>query len=325
MARARIVIVNFNAGDDLARCLAALRRQSQADFEVKIVDNASSDGSLRHVPDDARFSAVHAGGNIGFAAGCNLGAAGCAAAFLVFLNPDAFPEPDWLSALLAAAEKHPDAAMFGSLQLKAANPSLIDGAGDGYSCFGLPWRGGYGTPRGLLPDYAEAFSPCGAAAMYRTNWFARAGGFDPAFFCYVEDVDLAFRVRLLGGRCLQVNTAVVHHVGGAPLGGESDFIIYHSARNRLWTVVKDVPTLLLCIVAPLHVLHAVYLSMRWLGTPRAPAIRRGVRDAIADLPRVWAQRRGIQAAREVSAGAIARAIAWSVRAFRRHAIVLRPW
>src|ERR1035441_10765213 len=116
MAGARIVIVNFNAGENLRRCMAAVFAQTQTDFEVKIVDNASTDGSLRYVPDDHRFLIIHAGGNVGFAAGCNIGARDCAAPFVVFLNPDAFPESGWLAALVRAAQSHPDAAMFGSLQ-----------------------------------------------------------------------------------------------------------------------------------------------------------------------------------------------------------------
>jgi hypothetical protein len=121
MAGARIVIVNFNAGDNLRRCIAALSAQTKTDFEVRIVDNASTDGSLRYVPDDDRFLVIHAGRNVGFAAGCNLGASDCAAPFVVFLNPDAFPEPGWLEALLRAAKNYPDAAMFGSLQVSATD------------------------------------------------------------------------------------------------------------------------------------------------------------------------------------------------------------
>ena len=192
MAEAQIVIVNFNAGENLHRCTAALLAQTERDFEVRVVDNASTDGSLKYIPSDIRFLVIHAGGNIGFAAACNLGSQNCAAPFLAFLNPDAFPEPNWLERLLGAAKNHPDAAMYGSLQLSAADNTILDGAGDCYSCFGYPWKGGHGQPVTALPDYAEAFSPCAAAAMYRKEWFARAGYFDERFFCYIEDIDLAF-------------------------------------------------------------------------------------------------------------------------------------
>jgi GT2 family glycosyltransferase len=325
MAGARIVIVNFNAGDNLRRCMAALVAQTKTDFEVRIVDNASTDGSLRYVPADDRFLVIHSGKNVGFAAGCNLGARDCAAPFVVFLNPDAFPEPSWLKALIGAAESHPDAAMFGSLQISAVDSNILDGAGDCYSCFGVPWRGGYGQPVKPLPDYAEAFSPCGAAALYRTEWFARLGGFDEKFFCYIEDVDLAFRIRLLGGRCMQVNCAIVRHVGGATSGTESDFTMYHSARNRFWTIIKNAPGWLLCIVAPLHIAFSAYLLFRFGRSSTASAIRKGLLAGFAGLPGVWSERRKIQAARMASIGDIARAINWSIPALRKKKIVLRAW
>jgi N-acetylglucosaminyl-diphospho-decaprenol L-rhamnosyltransferase len=325
MAEARIVIVNFNAGENLQRCMAALLAQTKTDFEVRIVDNASTDGSLRFIPDDGRFLVVHAGGNVGFAAGCNLGANGCTAPFAVFLNPDAFPEPGWIEALIRAAKSHPDAAMFGSQQISATNGNILDGAGDSYSCFGVPWRGGYGQPVKPLSNYAEAFSPCGAAAMYRTEWFALVGGFDERFFCYLEDIDLAFRIRLLGGRCMQVNSAVVRHVGGATSGTESDFIMYHSARNRLWTIIKNVPGLLLCVVAPLHIAFSVYLFFRLGMSSTKLATLKGVVAGFAGLPATWNQRRKIQDARTASIGDIAHAINWSVSALRKKKIVLRAW
>jgi N-acetylglucosaminyl-diphospho-decaprenol L-rhamnosyltransferase len=325
MPEARIVIINFNAGENLLRCMAAVLAQTKSDFEVRIVDNASTDSSLRYVPDEDRFFVIHAGSNVGFAAGCNLGARDCTAPFVVFLNPDAFPELGWLEALLRAAKSHPDAAMFGSLQVSATDGNILDGAGDCYSCFGVPWRGGYGQPVKPLPDYAEAFSPCAAAAMYRMEWFARVGGFDEKFFCYIEDIDLAFRVRLLGGRCMQVNSAIVRHVGSATSGAASDFTMYHSARNRFWTIIKNVPGWLLCVVTPLHIAFNAYLLFRFGRSSTASAIRQGLFAGFAGLPGAWKQRREIQAARIASIGDVARAINWSIPALRKRKIVLRAW
>jgi GT2 family glycosyltransferase len=324
MAKARIVVVNYNAGENLSRCTKALCEQSEVDFEVKIVDNASTDGSLSYVPVDERFEIIHEGANIGFAAGSNLGARDCDAPFVIFLNPDAFPERRWLEELLTASNKYPDAVMFGSLQLNAANKNIIDGAGDCYSCFGLPWRGGHGHSLRALPPYTQTFSPCGAAAMFRTEWFFRAGGFDDAFFCYLEDVDLAFRIRLLGGRCLQVNSAVVHHVGSGT-NAATDFIMYHSVRNRIWTAVKNSPGWLFFFIVPLHLAASTYLYFRWATSCFERSVRLGIRDGCADLPRVLKQRVAIQRCRVVSAGVVSRAINWSIKAIRKKAIPLREW
>ena len=141
-------MVNYNGGLHLAKCLDALRRQSMRDFEAVVVDNNSSDGSLDAAlpTDDERFSALRLSENLGFAAGNNRGAEGTTTPWIVALNPDAFPEENWLATLLEEAAAHPEAEMIGSTQLLylEGNEELrFDGAGDNLSIFGLAWRGGY--------------------------------------------------------------------------------------------------------------------------------------------------------------------------------------
>src|SRR5690242_10966967 len=99
----RVIVVSYNSGAYLARCLAALAAQSMPRFEAVVVDNGSSDGSLDGaLPADGRFSVIRLGENLGFAAANNRGAAGARTRWLATLNPDAFAEPDWLAQLLAA-------------------------------------------------------------------------------------------------------------------------------------------------------------------------------------------------------------------------------
>ncbi|TAN55856.1 MAG: glycosyltransferase, partial [Magnetospirillum sp.] len=174
----RVVIVNYNGGDLLGAVVDGLARQTMADFDAVIVDNGSGDGSVERLSlPDRRFRIIHAGGNLGFAAGCNRGAAGAASPWLAMLNPDAVPAPNWLERLRAATGRHPEAACFGSTQLMADDPSRLDGAGDNYSIFGIAWRGGYGAPATLVTGDIAVFSPCAAAALYRRDVFMAAGGF----------------------------------------------------------------------------------------------------------------------------------------------------
>ena len=216
----RVIVVNYNAGPHLKRCLESLSQQSFSSFEVVVIDNASTDNSLENaLPDNPRFKLIRIDDNIGFAAANNLGAKDCPATWLATLNPDAVTEPNWLEVLLDAARRFPDITMFGSTQIDANDPNTLDGSGDAYFTFGLAWRGNHGHPVSDLPDEGETFSPCAAAAFYKTSVFQDAGGFDERFFCYLEDVDLGFRLRLKGERCIQVKDAVVHHVGSA-LAGE---------------------------------------------------------------------------------------------------------
>ena len=226
----RIVIVNYNAGPLLQACLDALASQTMPDFEAVIVDNASTVQPISdlRLPDD-RFQILNAGENIGFAAATNLGAKNSSAPWIAALNPDTRPRSDWLAELRSATERHKWATMFGSTQLAMDNPEIVDGFGDVLSAFGSAWRSGNGrTVRELPIGDCEVFSPCAAAALYARPSFEREGGFDESFFCYLEDVDLGFRLRLKGERCVQVRRAEVLHAGSAITGHLSEFSVFHS-------------------------------------------------------------------------------------------------
>ncbi|MBM3573789.1 MAG: glycosyltransferase family 2 protein, partial [Alphaproteobacteria bacterium] len=250
-----VLVVNFNAGAYLTRCLRALAAQSFQNFEIILIDNGSTDGSLDQavaaVPElAARLVVERAGANLGFAAANNRAAGRARAPWLATLNPDAFARPNWLAEMLAAVQRHPDFAMFGSTQLMADCPDIIDGAGDAYHALGIAWRGGFEHPASSLSEEGEVFGPCAAAALYRRDAFVAAGGFDERFYCYHEDVDLAFRLRLTGQRCVQVAAAVVEHVGSGITGRTSDFSVYHGTRNRIWTFVKNMPAALFWPILP---------------------------------------------------------------------------
>ena len=205
-----IIIVNYNAGHKLARCLAHLAKQSCRNFETIVVDNGSTDDSIAAaLADGASFELIEAGKNLGFAAANNLAAKTARGEWLAFLNPDAYATPTWLEELLNAAERYPDADAFGSTQYCAENPAKLDGAGDVYHIAGVPYRGHFGWPAAKLPAEGETFAACAAAALYRRKTFDALDGFDERFFCYGEDVDLGFRLRLRGGRTIQAPKAVV--------------------------------------------------------------------------------------------------------------------
>jgi N-acetylglucosaminyl-diphospho-decaprenol L-rhamnosyltransferase len=217
----RVIIVAYNAGPWLQRCVAALAAQTFRDFEAVIIDNASEDGSIEalRLPDD-RFRIEGAGANFGFAAANNLGASDCEADWIATLNPDAAPNETWLEELRRTTLGHRGAITFGSTQIDAQRPDRVDGFGDVVSIYGTAWRGASGSLVSALPaDDREVFAPCAAAALYARDAFLAEGGFEDSFFCYVEDVDLGFRLRLGGAQCTQVRRAKVCHMAGAISGG----------------------------------------------------------------------------------------------------------
>jgi N-acetylglucosaminyl-diphospho-decaprenol L-rhamnosyltransferase len=311
-----IVIVNYNSGKHLANAVEALAQQSVQAFEAIVLDNSSSDESFlpaqRAAGDDKRFSFLTSEKNLGFAAGNNFAAAKARGAWLAFLNPDAVPNNDWLEQLLQARSRHPDVVMFGSTQIDAADPQRLDGAGDHYLASGLPWRGGHGWRRSELPPEGEVFGPCAAACLIRADAFRAVNGFDERFFCYVEDVDLAFRLRLLGHRCAQIPTAVVQHFGGISTGLQGEpWARRFGTRNVIWCFVKCMPTPLFLPLLPAHVLMLFALLLRASTIGMLPAVWQGIIMAVKGIPYIWSSRRSIQCRRRVSAWEIARALSWN--------------
>jgi GT2 family glycosyltransferase len=306
-----VLIVNWNGGGLLSRCLESLERQRRAPQHIVVVDNASTDDSLQQAESRLRHvELIRLPQNVGFARANNLGAR-AARQFdaIALLNPDAFADPGWLDALAAAAERVPSAAAFASQMRLDAAPELLDGAGDSYHVSGRAWRNGHGTPCTAWPARdVEVFAPCAAAAFYRREPFEEVGGFDERYFCYFEDVDLGFRLRLRGYQSLYVHDAVVRHVSSALSGYRSDFAVYHGERNAVWTFVKDMPAPLFWLYLPQHVLlnAAALAYYPWRGQGRA--VWRAKLDALRGLPSILRQRRLIQKSRRASAQSVRRAM-----------------
>lgn len=311
--RVTVVIVNWNGRSYLPSCLQALRAQTEPAFRAVLVDNGSTDGSADGLDAfDPRFTVMRLGANRGFALANNLAVhEHVTTEFIALLNPDAFPAPGWLAALLAAADAHPEAAAFGSRLLDAADPQRLDGTGDVYHAAGIAWRRRHGRRVDRRDDIAdEIFAPCAAAALYRRSAWREAGGFDADYFCYFEDVDLGFRLRLLGHACRYVPDAVCRHVGSGLTGRRSDFATYHGHRNLLWTFVKDMPGPLLCALLPVHLLLTLVTLLLFWRRGQALLVLRAKRDALAALPRVLRRRCEVQASRRAGWRELAGSLRW---------------
>jgi len=298
----------------------ALAAQTFTDWEAVVWDNGSTDGAVDRLRPPPGVRVVRSPDNLGFAAANNRAAELSESRWIAGLNPDAFPEPDWLEQLVATGERH-GAEAVASLQLDDGDPRVLDGAGDSMSIFGIGWRGGYGFPVATAPtEEAEVFSPCGAAALYRRDVWRALGGFDERFFAYFEDVDLGFRIRLRGGRTVFSPRAVVRHVGSASSSTVSGFAERHGARNRLWTFARDMPLFLMPLALPLHVAATLFVLVRSPDPVSRAARLAGVREGLAGMGPFLKERGRWRARRP---WALARALAWSPRAVRRRRPVTR--
>jgi len=295
-----VAIVFYDGAEDLVECVRCLERQTLRPQRILVVDNSVAGLTPTDVAEG--IDILRSGANLGFAGGNNLALHETKTEFFATLNADAFPEPEWLEEMVGAARRHPEAAAFGGLQRVDEQPQLADGIGDHYHFSGLAWRGGYLcevadldlTPRRI-------FSPCGAAAFFRTADLKAIGGFDEDFFCYCEDLDAGFRLWLAGRECRFVPEAVVRHRGAGSTGdSHSDFAVYHGHRNLVWVYFKNMPGIFLWLFLPVHLLlnlqmvHAV--SLRGQGG----VIRQAKQDALSSIPRIWDKRLAIQSRRKAS-------------------------
>lgn len=327
MLAVSVLIVNYNSGSRLANVLARLAAQTYQNFEVVVLDNASTDDSaLAADRAEIPVQLVRNAENTGFAGGIMDALPHTKGQWLAILNPDAYPDENWLQSLINAADKYGPDTFLGSVQRQADRPSHLDGLGDVYHASGVAWRGAFGKPAARFPiaEDREIFAPCFAAAMVHRDRFESLGGLDRDFFCYHEDVDIGFRHRLEGGRSILVHDAIVDHEGSAISGRYSSFTVFHGIRNRLWTFVQNMPGPLLPICLPLYLAFSLAFLVRSAMLGIAPPYVRGMVAGVRGLPLALRKRKERQRRRRASIREIAGALSWSPIAPFRRAPDLRP-
>ncbi len=299
-----IIIVNWNAEKYIERCIRSLLNQTILPHEIIVVDNMSTDNSISILKSIEGIKLYSLNKNTGFASGNNYGVQKSSpeCEWIALVNPDAFPESDWLEKNIEAIAANPDYGSFGSVLINANDDKYLDGVGDVYHLTGRVKRRCYRELKSRCKFKTnDIFSPCAAAAIYRREVFLDMGGFDEDYFCYVEDVDLGFRFQLMGYRSLLVSNAKVHHVGSGTTGGQkSDFSVYHGNRNLIWTYIKNMPGILFWLFLPMHVLFNIISIFNYSLRGRSRVIIRAKLDALAGLTMMWRKRQLIQDASRVS-------------------------
>ncbi len=304
-----VIVPSHDGRDWLARCLPRIGAGVATRHEVIVSDNGSRDGTAAWLADEwPGVRALCVPEAIGFAAACNRGAGLAAGSILVFLNNDTEPEDGWLDRLVAPVRAEPGAVVATARLVLLAEPGVIDSAGDEYAWWGAAHKRGAGDAAARYAEPTEVFSPCGAACAIGRSLFERLGGFDEVFGSVCEDVDLGFRVRLVGGRCLYVPSAVVRHAGSATLGVEAPGPIRLGQRNLEWTWWANTPAPLLLLMAPLHLIYNVMAAAFFWRRGRFGAYWRGKREAIAGWRHAHTKRRRVQASRTASTARIAAAM-----------------
>jgi len=245
-----IVIPNWNGRRWLPGCLAALSAQDRPPDEVIVVDNGSTDGSLEYLatshPDVRVVALDH---NTGFAHAANVGVRAARSELVALINTDVELAPDWLARMERRLAADAEAASVACKMLSLDRPEIVYDAGDVLRRDGAcEQRGRFERDEGRFDQPGEVFGACAGAALYRRDAVLGVGGFDERYFAYLEDVDLALRLRLAGWGCLY-EPAVALHAGEGSSHQLSGTHVYLVARNTLLLVAKAFPLSWLPFVA----------------------------------------------------------------------------
>ncbi len=287
-----VIIVNYNGSVYLDECISSLLAQTYPAIEIIFVDNGSSDGSCEYVKKNFPSVKIIANDeNLGFAKGNNIGIKAAKGELIATLNNDTKVTSRWLEELVDAINFDANVGMCASKMLFMKNAEFINSTGICISRSGACWdRGMFERDNGQYESTSEVFGPCAGAAMYRKSMLEDIGLFDEDFYAYMEDVDLAFRGRLRGWKCLYVPEAVVYHVHGGTAGYVSDYTVYYGNRNIIWNCVKNYPTRLLVTSLPWIVGRNLAVIPYYIMKGHGRTIIKSKIDAIKGISKILAKR-----------------------------------
>lgn len=242
-----VIIPNWNGKSLLKNCLNSLNKQTYKDFEILVIDNGSTDRSVKFVkknyPD---VKLIELKKNTGFAPAVNLGIKICTGLYMVLINNDTKVDKECLENLVKAAKKHQDSGLIAAKILQMDNPGLIDSAGDYIDAVGHANNFGYGEKDGKdFNGGRHVFLVSGGGCLIKREVFEKIGFFDPVYFAYMEDVDFSFRAQLKGFKAYFEPKSVIYHKHKATSSKFPAFTEYLQYRNMTMTVIKDFPNELL--------------------------------------------------------------------------------
>ena len=296
-----VIIVNWNGKQHLEECLDSLSKQTFKDFETILVDNGSVDGSAEFV--ETNFPAVkivRLDKNEGFCRGNNIGLQHASGTFIALLNNDTLVDMYWLEELYRAMTKHSHVGICASCIVNYYLRDVLDTAGDGFDLCGVGYKIGEGMPVTEFQKERYVFGACAGAVLYRRSMIDDIGFFDERFFALGEDLDLSFRARLAGYKCLYVPGAIVYHKIGRTVGQNSDFLLYHSRRNVEYTYFKNMPFPLIIATLPLHIIYNLLTFYQALLQKRIAVFIKAKKDFIKNFKKIYKLRKKIQEKRKIS-------------------------
>lgn len=263
MKKVAVVILNWNGRAMLERFLPSVTKHCNADTEVIVADNGSTDDSISFLREKyPSLPLILHDRNYGFADGYNKAMEQVDAEYYVLLNDDVEVTEGWIEHVVAMMDEDPTIAI--------AQPKLLmydkrdtfeyaGGSGGFIDCYGYPFCRGrifdtFETDKGQYDDCREIFWASGAAMFVRSSVWKELGGLDGDFFAHMEEIDFCWRSKNRGYKVMCCPQSVVYHVGGGTLPKSSPFKTQLNFRNNLAMLYKNLPSKRLCRV----------LAARWV-------------------------------------------------------------
>lgn len=300
-----IVVVNFNGRALLRKCLLTLLDTDYPNYNVVVVDNGSTDGTLAEMKNsfgsNSRITFVQNKKNLGHAAGCNIGARMSDGHYIVFLDSDIeFNSKHWLSELVNVMDNNASVGLAQAKIVLSENKHCLD-----YVCLAIDalgtWTATYGSKENSFKEAFEILAASSGCCIVRREVFEETGGFDAEYFIYDDDTDLSLRARLLGYKVLFVPSALVTHRSGI-LRGVSGLMLYHSSKNRMRTVLKNYELRNVWWKFSVLAFFTFMVSMGFFIMKKhaeAKATFRGLIYPLKDLREIWQKRIFLQSKRRV--------------------------
>jgi GT2 family glycosyltransferase len=297
-----VQIPNYNGIRYLKDCLDSVLATDYNDFDVIVIDNASTDGSVEFVKKNyPQIKLVENKKNYGFAAALNKNSDALRSEYIAFLNNDVVVESKWLGILVDYMEK--------SRVVAAANPKIlflqdrkkVNSAGGNCDIYGVGWNRGNGEmDNGQYDKVEEVFYANGAALVIRKEAWLDVGKFDEDYFLYGEDLDWCWRARLKGYKILYSPEAKIYHRWMGSGGSMIQLLEMHWMTNLL----KNYTPRTLCAITPkyftLKMLKAAWLMRNGEQLPEKLAVFKAFVWNLKNFRKTWRKHSIIQLSRKMS-------------------------
>ena len=274
-----VIIPNYNGLKFMEPCFKALELQIYHKFQILVVDNGSTDGSVEWLKEH-QIPTIFLDTNTGFSGAVNVGIRAAKTPYVLLLNNDTEPDCHFIGEMVKAIERSPKIFSVSSKMIQMYHKDKMDDAGDMYSLLGWAYQRGVGRSSGGYSHPCRVFSACAGAAIYRREIFEKIGYFDEMHFAYLEDIDVGYRARIAGYDNVYCPHAVVYHVGSGTSGSRyNEFKVRYASRNSVYLIYKNMPVLQIILNLPFLVpgfgMKILFFSQKGMGREYVAGIKNG--------------------------------------------------